>query len=82
MPAIRKIQREPRSMDDLMESAERIIHRRIGTMRDVNVHNQHFTHPAMAGMPVAPGLGGGDVSPLNAARVGTYQGRSYDNSTY
>lgn len=82
MPAIRKIQREPRSMDDLMASAERMIHQRIGTMRDVNLHNRYFTHPATAGTVVAPGLGGGDVSPLNGARVGAYQGRVYDNTTY
>lgn len=82
MPATRPIKREPRSMDDLMASAERIIHNRVGTMPDVNVTGQGFTHPAIAGTPVAPGLGGGVMSPLNGSRTGTHQGRVYDNSTY
>lgn len=82
MPALRKIQREPRSMDDLMASAERMIHNRVGTMVDGSYVAQHFAHPSTAGVPVAPGLGGGVASPLNGNRVGTYQGRTYDNTTY
>lgn len=82
MPATRKIQREPRSMDDLMASAERMIHQRVGTMADVNVGNAGFTVPAIAGTVVQGSLGGGNISPLNGNRVGTYQGRQYDNSTY
>lgn len=82
MPAIRKIQREPRSMDDLMASAERMIHNRVGTMVDNNYVGMHFDTPAVSGTPVAPGLGGGVVSPLNGNQVGTYQGRTFDNTTY
>lgn len=82
MPALRKIQREPRSMDDLMESAERMIHQRVGTMADSSYVGMHFDTPATSGVMVAPGLGGGVASPLNGNRVGTYQGRAYDNTTY
>lgn len=82
MPATRKIQREPRSMDDIMASAERIIHQRVGTMADASYVGMHFDTPATSGIPVAPGLGGGVASPLNGSRVGTHQGRTYDNSTY
>lgn len=82
MPALRKIQREPRSMDDLMASAERMIHNRVGTMVDSSYVGMHFDTPGVSGVVVAPGLGGGVASPLNGNRVGTYQGRQYDNSTY
>ena len=82
MPALRKIQREPRSMDEMMESAERMIHMRVGTMADSSYVAQHFATPATAGVMVAPGLGGGVAAPLNGNRVGTYQGRVYDKTTY
>lgn len=82
MPAIRKIQREPRSTDDVMASAERMIHNRVGTMVSPSYVGMHFDVPSVSGTPVAPGLGGGLVAPLNGSRTGQHAGRVYDNSTY
>ena len=82
MPATRKIQREPRSMDDLMASAERIIHNRVGTMADSSYVAMHFDSPSVSGIPVGPALGGGVASPLNGARLGTTSGRTFNNSDY
>lgn len=82
MPATRKIQREPRSMDDIMASAERMIHNRVGTMPDASVRVPGVIVPVLEGATVRGALGGGVMSPLNNSKVGTYQGRNYDNTTY